>query len=183
LVSPSHHPDLYALGKSLGRVFTRVCLVVNARLDGDLVDQGLGIALYTRLAQIAAHRYEYPIVSSAMMGRPISPEAERVWKSRRLGQLLTVNGLCAFAHESIMQTEPSSAVPTPEAMTYLRERPKLQKRLRLCLHTAIPWNDAPKSHRQLREHGLVYFGEGGLGEVALATPEGIEAMRMLEAPQ
>lgn len=50
--------------------------------------------------------------------------------------------------------------------------PKLVRRLRLCAHSAVSWEDAPKSHRQLGKLRLVHEGLFEGEAVALATDRG-----------
>lgn len=59
-------------------------------------------------------------------------------------------------------------------------KPKHAKRLLLCAHDLIPWSDAVKSHRQLRERGLVMRGTDGDGDYALGSDFGREVAAELE---
>jgi hypothetical protein len=57
---------------------------------------------------------------------------------------------------------------------------KLQKRLLLCAHNAVPWHEASKSHRRLRDLGLVHEGTLDGEKVALGTPDGQAVAKVLE---
>lgn len=58
--------------------------------------------------------------------------------------------------------------------------PKLQKRLLLCAHNAVPWYEASKSHRRLAKLGLVHEGTLDGEKVALGTPDGQAVAKILE---
>lgn len=78
-----------------------------------------------------------------------------------------------------MNDGPSVNDPTPEAIAK-GLKPKHAKRLRMCAHELVPWSDAMKSHRQLREAGLVDLGTDGEREYALGSDLGKQVAAFLE---
>jgi len=90
------YADLQALETVTRVYFRKPCVVLNVRLDDDLLNLGYGIRLYAELAKVAAERFKAPIVSGAYVGSVTSSDALRTWASKRLADRVIVQGESAW---------------------------------------------------------------------------------------
>lgn len=79
--------DLARLASDLDRNDMPFLQIIHAHLEPGYHGRGMGIAMYAEMARLAATRYQAALVPDVCGGVSVtSPEAWRVWRSRRLAR-------------------------------------------------------------------------------------------------
>jgi len=94
------HADKRRVAKLARKRDLRLCYVSNSSVHPSLRNTGLGVALYAAAIALAARDHGAGLMSNSCVdgrSQKTSPEAARVWKSRRLAEVAFVSGQVAYA--------------------------------------------------------------------------------------